>query len=334
MRIPTRPTTPARRSPAVSAPSATLTDNRPRSRRAVLAGLVGTGAGGLLLATCGAPSGAGSAGAVAGASGARAGASASGVLVQPVVPGTDLAVGHNRFAIGLLKVGQKGELPSLITDGEISLRFFHPIAPQATLKSQATPQFRYVNDRTKGLYVATVDFDEPGDWGVEVNGTTGGQPLAPARVQFSVKGRPDTPALGKAAPRSHNLTIHDVDDVRKIDSGATPNDMHDLTIAQAIEQHKPLVVLFASPGFCVTQTCAPQLGEVQKLEEKYRSEVNFIHVEVYKDQATRTPYETVVEWGLTSEPWTFLVDKDGNVAAKFEGPAPLDELEPALQQLL
>jgi hypothetical protein len=42
----------------------------------------------------------------------------------------------------------------------------------------------------------------------------------------------------------------------------------------------------------------------------------------------------VQEWGLLSEPWTFLVDRHGVVADKFEGPAPFAELEPALQKLL
>jgi hypothetical protein len=231
-----------------------------------------------------------------------------------------------------LPKGQTSPVP--LPDAQLALRFFHPIEPQAVLKGEAAPEFRYVGEKVKGLYVAQVQFDQPGPWGVEVNGTSGGQPLPTQRVQFQVKPKPDTPALGEPAPRSRNLTRHDVDDIRKIDSGATPNDMHDLTIADAIADQRPLVVLFASPGFCVTQTCAPQVGEVQKLKAKYGEQVNFIHIEIFKDPMTRTPYETVKEWGLTSEPWTFMVDRAGLVAEKFEGPAPLAELEPALQKLL
>ena len=182
--------------------------------------------------------------------------------------------------------------------------------------------------------MAQVEFDQPGDWGVEVSGTGRRQTLTTTRVRFTVKPRSDTPAIGAPPPRSRNLTRFDVDDIRKIDSGATPNDMHDLSIASAIEQGKPLVVIFSSPGFCVTQTCAPQLGEVQRLKAKYGSQANFVHVEIFKDPSTRTPYETVTEWGLQSEPWTVLVDRQGLVAEKYEGPAPLSEMEPALQKLL
>lgn len=260
--------------------------------------------------------------------------SPNGLLVQPILPNTDTAVGRNRFAVAILEVGKNGALPKPVTDADVRLRFYYPIEPQPVAKSEAVPQFRFVGDKNKGLYVANVQFDAAGAWGVEINGTTGGQPLATARVQFQVKPKSETPAIGSPAPRSRNLTRRDVDDIKKIDSGSPPNDMHEVSIAEAIDLKKPLVVLFASPGFCVTQTCAPQLGEVQQLKSKYAAQANFIHVEVFKDPQTRTPYEAVTEWGLTSEPWTFMVDRNGNVAEKFEGPAPVTELDSALQKLL
>lgn len=254
--------------------------------------------------------------------------------MQSVVPSTDLAVGRNRFALGVLNIAPGTTTPVPVPDAQLSLRFFFPIQPQAVARDEARPEFRYVDDRQKGLYIAQVQFDQPGTWGVEVNGTAGDRPLSTTRIQFTVKPKGDTPAIGAPAPRSKNLTRRDVDDIRKIDSGSTPNDMHELTIAEAIEQDKPLAILFASPGFCVTQTCAPELGEVQKLKAKYGQLANFVHVEIFKDPMSRTPYETVTEWGLTSEPWVFLVDRAGLVAEKFEGPAPFAELEQALQRLL
>ncbi len=38
--------------------------------------------------------------------------------------------------------------------------------------------------------------------------------------------------------------------------------------------------------------------------------------------------------GLTSEPWVFLVDSQGNIAAKFEAVVTMDELKAALDPLL
>ena len=77
-----------------------------------------------------------------------------------------------------------------------------------------------------------------------------------------------------------------------------------------------------------------QLGEVQKLKTKYSDRASFIHIEIFKDPNTRTVFDTVNEWGLTSEPWTFMVDKDGKIAEKYEGPAPVSELDAALAKLL
>ena len=41
----------------------------------------------------------------------------------------------------------------------------------------------------------------------------------------------------------------------------------------------------------------------------------------------------VEEWGLPSEPWTFIVDDRGLVAAKFEGFTSYDELDEALTRV-
>ncbi len=40
------------------------------------------------------------------------------------------------------------------------------------------------------------------------------------------------------------------------------------------------------------------------------------------------------KWGLRSEPWVFLVDGAGNVAARFEAVVTMDELTGALTPLL
>jgi hypothetical protein len=254
--------------------------------------------------------------------------------IQAVVPSSDLAVGKNRMALALLEIKRGEPNPIPVVDGKLNFKFYYPIEPQPVPHGETTPDFRYVEDKNRGLYVAQAQFDQPGIWGVEVTGTGPNGAVGPARVQFQVKPKPDTPAIGTPAPRSKNLTRADVDDIKKIDSGSPPNDMHELSIADALDQKKPLVIAFASPGFCTTATCAPEIAEVQKLEAKYRQQANFVHVEIYKDPLTRTPYETVIQWGLPTDPWVFMVDRNGMIAAKFEGPAPVAELEPALQQLL
>ena len=43
---------------------------------------------------------------------------------------------------------------------------------------------------------------------------------------------------------------------------------------------------------------------------------------------------TLTEWNLPSEPWTFVVDGDGLVQAKFEGFATSQELGDALETVV
>jgi hypothetical protein len=40
------------------------------------------------------------------------------------------------------------------------------------------------------------------------------------------------------------------------------------------------------------------------------------------------------QWGLTTEPWVFLVGRDGRVKSEFEGSVSESELTAAVQRLL
>ena len=65
------------------------------------------------------------------------------------------------------------------------------------------------------------------------------------------------------------------------------------------------------------------------------SRIRFIHVEIYKDNnPAKGENEWVRQWNLPSEPWTFLVGRDGRVKAKFEGSLSRAELESSVRKLL
>jgi hypothetical protein len=82
--------------------------------------------------------------------------------------------------------------------------------------------------------------------------------------------------------------------------------------------------------------CGPVVDEVLLVQREVgRARANFIHVEIYQ-----YPFDglhtakTVDEWHLPSDPWTFVVDKGGIVRDRFEGAAPVEELEPSLKAVL
>jgi len=43
------------------------------------------------------------------------------------------------------------------------------------------------------------------------------------------------------------------------------------------------------------------------------------------------PVAATIEWGLPSEPWIFVVDRDGLVTASFEGIVSEEELQAAVE---
>jgi hypothetical protein len=106
-------------------------------------------------------------------------------------------------------------------------------------------------------------------------------------------------------------------------------------------------VVFATPAFCESRTCGPALDLVKQVAPAYAGRVTFIHVEPYRLELANgriqpvlsatghpQPIRAVIQWGLPTEPYAFVVDAHGKVAAKFEGPAYPDELKSALDAVL
>ncbi len=276
--------------------------------------------------------------------------------LQPIIASSELVVGDNRFVFGLLDAESRP-----IADAKVALRFFDlnsgaPVERATTAAVSQVPsrdaglqqqiihthadgsRHIHVNASEQvGVYTARVRFDRTGDWGVEMAIVSTKPKLsATARVRFNVAESANTPAVGEPAPRSRNLTAADVSDLAQIDSSAEPSaDMHTSTIADAVAAGRPAVVLFAVPGYCTSQMCGPEYEIMRKLFQKHRSRVEFIHVEFYKNPASpdRVPVDAAVEWRLRTEPWFFVIDAKGLVAAKFEGPTGIQELEEAIQRV-
>jgi hypothetical protein len=252
-----------------------------------------------------------------------------------ILPASDLAVGPNRFLVALLGQGNR-----LITNADLRLRFFKVVdATSATFKSEAQPHYYGSGLGDRGVYVAQTTFDEAGAWGVEVSASRDGQALGVSRVAFEVKPRSATPALGAAIPLARVPTATDPAEVEKICSARpTVDQFHGLSMSDAIAAGKPFLLLFASPGFCQTQTCGPSLEVLQRLAQAQGDRLNYLHVEVYQDPHLGAPglkpVPAVLEWKLPSEPWLFLVDRQGKLFDKFEGGITFEETAPAVDRLV
>jgi hypothetical protein len=144
------------------------------------------------------------------------------------------------------------------------------------------------------------------------------------------------PEVGEKAIPSENPTLHAGVDPKTVTTAEPPDeDLLHTTVAAAMAKHRPFVVTFATPAFCQTRTCGPVVQVTQSVAKDWQANgVDFIHVEVYKDNdPAKGTNKWVDEWKLRSEPFTFVVDKNGIIRSRFEGAFSAAELETAVSKV-
>jgi hypothetical protein len=229
--------------------------------------------------------------------------------------------------MGLLADGR------LVSDAAVRYEFFQVDGPTATKRSEAAATYRSL-DPVRGIYVAQVEFDRPGAWGVQVSAERPGLAPLSARSGFEVLAQSSSPVPGQPAIPSRNPTAAEVANLSDICSAQPPCEMHALSIEQALARQQPLVVTFSTPGYCTSQLCGPVLNEIQQIRTRRGSQATFVHVEIYKDPRNLIVADAVNEWGLRSEPWVYLIDRRGIVAARIESITTAEEIEAALVPLI
>ena len=252
-----------------------------------------------------------------------------------VILGTpDLAVGTQRVAFVLSDAQGLVRLP--VADVTSSFAGDDATGESTVARFYAFPE------GVRGIYVAELSFDRPGEWTLAVgfplhDGTRGGTSFPVAVAERSL-----APAVGERAPASRNRTLRDAA-LRELSTGAEPDPaLYERTIEEALGERRPLVLVFASPGFCTNPLCGPQAEVASALRERHGERASFIHVDLYENpEAIRTgglevAVETplLAEWGLETDEWTFVIDSGGVVAARFEAFTTEEELEQALIAVL
>ena len=271
--------------------------------------------------------------------------------LQVLLTTSELVVGENRLAFGLLRDGR------LLADARVAVRIYALEGEDARLVAETVARYdrlevveggkrthihpdgtRHVHgDATdvQGVYVARVTFPRAGTWGLEVLVRVGGGAAESARLSVGVLAESLTPMIGAPAPRSRNLVAADVPELKQIDSSEPPDPrLHQTRIADAIAQGKPQVIVFATPRYCTSRVCGPVVDIVRTLIPTYGDRVAFVHQEIWASGALQKLSPTVEEWNLRSEPWIFVVDGQGLVRARFEGITTRRELEAALRLIL
>ena len=270
---------------------------------------------------------------------------------SPFLAAAEFAPGANRFPFALIAVSGES------LDGAAVEVAFHRLeddtsTPRATATATfhtlqgVTPHLHedgtlHPHDETAGFYVVEqVQFDAPGVWEARFTVEAAGRRVGVLPLAFAVHSDSTAPGVGDTAPASRNPTSGDAGDLSEITTHDPPvADFYRLTVAEALEQERPVLVVFSTPMFCISRTCGPVTDVVASLHARYAERLAFIHVEPFDLATARAegrlvPTATLREWGLRTEPWVFLLGADGRVAARFEGPVTEGELERAVQALL
>lgn len=270
------------------------------------------------------------------------GAKPSKVVIAPASQVFEL--GPNRYSFGAFTLGGKQ-----IEDADAALYFAKdktsPVQgplPARVSSLETKPAYRAQGSEAPGeaktVYVVPkVNFDRTGPWlglamlkgkdGLEATWVSS----APTVGQF-----PGVVKVGEKAPRIHTPTADDVGgDLSTIDTRIPPDQMHQVDFADVVGK-KPTVIVFATPAFCESRVCGPTVDVVQQVADEFKGQADFIHMEVWEDNdPTSEKIRPQLEaFGLPTEPWIFLIDKDGIVRDRIEGAIGVSELEEAMQTIL
>ena len=269
----------------------------------------------------------------------------------PILATQDLAVGVKRMAFSLDGLRADDHLPTV----RVSLYLLDQRAPPPrsvqyarfipydaglglTAHNHANAS---VSDRSlpisRGVYVVPVQLTEPGQWGALLE-IEAGEAMESVRLRFSVRERPAAPRAGERAPAVVSRTRGEVQSLATLTSDPEPEPgLYALSIDAALAQQRPLLLAFATPAFCHSRTCAPVLDAVKAVWREFATEINGIHVEVFEnpqEPSRLVEARAFAAWGLPSEPWVFVIDRENVIRYAFEGALTQAELRSAVVWVL
>jgi hypothetical protein len=260
------------------------------------------------------------------------------VLPQPV--SGELGVGENRVVFGL--TDGTGQKPVGAPDRTLTIGYH---GPNGESIPPAPQTFIWAIEGSVGVYVGHATFATAGSWTADFTTEAPGSAKQSMTFSFDVKPKTQVVRPGDAAPSVATPTLADVGgDVAKISSDPKPVPaFYQMSEAAALAAHKPFVLVFATPKFCTSQTCGPTLDRLKPVAAAH-PEMTFINVEPYKltyrngslqadldASGALVPVEATTAFGLSTEPFVFVVRADGKVSASFELVFSADEIEAAIK---
>lgn len=189
----------------------------------------------------------------------------------------------------------------------------------------------------KGFYAADVPVEGKPPLGVfalvRMDGRLVSAAPSPLGVRGAHSGTP--PDVGEQAIEIHTQTVDDVKDVSQLTTREPPNtEMLQEDFADVLGE-KPTVLIFATPALCQSRVCGPIVDVAEQVRAEVGDDVAFVHQEVYRgNQVNKGLRPQLLEWRLASEPWIFVIDRNGRITDRFEGALSVAELRAAVEKTI
>jgi hypothetical protein len=254
-----------------------------------------------------------------------------------------LRKGTNRFGFALYDVAGKqitGATVALYTARQDGSGVHGPyVARSESLKVSGPFQSRTTAadpDAAKAVYVADVPFHRWGRHMVTAIAKLDGRlVMTTPHSADVVRSAKDPPGVGDRAIRVHTKTMADVGgDASRLDTRTPPaEDLLRTDLADVVGR-KPVVITFATPALCQSRVCGPVVDIVAQARSRAPAGVAWIHQEIWAHNNPRKGVQRpVAAWRLQTEPWTFVIDRTGRIAARFEGAFSAGELQRAVAKV-
>jgi hypothetical protein len=266
---------------------------------------------------------------------------AQGPVLAPSV--TLLEPGRDRFGFALFDRGNRqiGELQVALYVAKGVDETAHGPFPARYQPIDVKPQFQSRTsaedpDAAHAVYVADVSFPSAGSYLVSAVAKLDRRLVATSPAQVTVRSNSPVPGVGDKAIRVHTPTVASAHgNVKSIDTRVPPDDMHDVDLADALDRHRPAILLFATPALCQSRVCGPVADVTAQVKAELGDRIDFIHMEIYKDNdLSKGPRPQFRAWHLRNEPVLFAIDKRGVVVDRLEGAFSVPELEAAARKAL
>jgi hypothetical protein len=191
-------------------------------------------------------------------------------------------------------------------------------------------------DSARSVYVAEVPFPSSGGYAVAAVAELGQKLVATPPINVMVREESDVPAVGERAIRVHTPTRDSVGaNIESIETRIPPDSMHEVDLADALDDRRPVTLLFSTPALCQTRVCGPVTDVAEQVKSEYGDRADFIHMEVYTENKLEKGLRPQVRaWGLRTEPFAFTINSRGVVAARLEGAFSEGELRAAVRAAL